>query len=174
MPCGVAAVCGCQRCHRRLRRWIEEGVPDEFLRALAEDLKEHGRLISLATTTGAAKLVGAIYPELQGKVDGMAMRVPVMDGSITDLTAQLSREVSAEEINAAFEEAAGGQLSDVLHYSEAPLVSNDIIGSPASCVFDSSLTMANGRTAKVFGWYDNEWGYSVRTCDIVAYIGERL
>ncbi len=126
------------------------------------------------TTTGAAKLVGAIYPELQGKVDGMAMRVPIMDGSITDLTAQLSREVSAEEINAAFEEAAGGQLSDVLHYSEAPLVSSDIIGSPASCVFDSSLTMANGRTAKVFGWYDNEWGYSVRTCDIVAYIGERL
>jgi len=102
------------------------------------------------------------------------MRVPVADGSITDFVAQVSRDASVEEINTAFKQAAEGDLEGVLQYSEAPLVSQDIIGNDHSCIFDSGLTMSNGRTVKVFGWYDNEWGYSVRTCDIASYIGERL
>ena len=126
------------------------------------------------TSTGAAKTVGVIFPEMEGKIDGMALRVPVHDGSITDLTAQLAQEASVEEINAAFKEAAEGELSHILDYSEAPLVSQDIIGNPASCIFDSQLTMSSGKTVKILGWYDNEWGYSNRTCDLVAYIGEQL
>jgi glyceraldehyde 3-phosphate dehydrogenase len=126
------------------------------------------------TSTGAARTAGVIYPELEGKVDGMAMRVPVPDGSVTDFVARLNREASPEEVNAAFEEASEGELSGVLEYSEAPLVSSDIVGNPASCVFDSVLTMAKGNTVKVLGWYDNEWGYSNRTADLVAYMGERL
>ena len=128
----------------------------------------------IPTSTGAARTAGVIYPELQGKVDGMSMRVPVADGSITDFVAQVSRDASVEEINTAFKQAAEGDLEGVLQYSEAPLVSQDIIGNDHSCIFDSGLTMSNGRTVKVFGWYDNEWGYSVRTCDIASYIGERL
>jgi glyceraldehyde 3-phosphate dehydrogenase len=115
-----------------------------------------------------------IYPELQGKVDGISMRVPVPDGSITDFVAQTSREASVEEVNDAFREAAEGELSDILEYSEAPIVSSDIVGNPASCIFDSVLTMSNGRSVKVLGWYDNEWGYSNRTVDLVQYMGERL
>jgi len=126
------------------------------------------------TSTGAARTAGVIYPELQGKIDGMAMRVPVKDGSITDFVAQVSREVTTEEVNAAFRQAAEGELAGILEYSEAPIVSTDIIGNPASCVFDSPLTMSTGRTVKVLGWYDNEWGYSNRTCDITAYIGSKL
>lgn len=126
------------------------------------------------TSTGAARTAGVIYPELQGRVDGMAMRVPIPDGSITDFVAQLSREVSTEDVNSAFKQAADGELSEILDYSEAPLVSSDIVGNPASCVFDSQTTMSNGRTVKALGWYDNEWGYSVRTCDVASYIGERL
>ena len=126
------------------------------------------------TSTGAARTAGVIYPELQGKIDGMAMRVPVKDGSITDFVAQVSREASADEVNAAFKKAAEGELADILEYSDAPIVSSDIVGNPASCVFDSKLTMSTGSTVKVLGWYDNEWGYSNRTCDVVAYIGERL
>ena len=126
------------------------------------------------TSTGAARTAGVIYPELQGKVDGMSMRVPVPDGSITDFVARISNEASAEDVNAAFKEAAEGPLSGVLEYSEAPLVSSDIVGNPASCIFDSQLTMSNGNTVKVLGWYDNEWGYSNRTCDLAAYMGERL
>ncbi|CAN5671104.1 type I glyceraldehyde-3-phosphate dehydrogenase [soil metagenome] len=128
----------------------------------------------IPTSTGAAKLVGSIFPQMEGKIDGMALRVPVSDGSITDLTAQLSSEVSADDINAAFKEAADGELSHILEYSEAPLVSSDIVGNPHSCVFDSGSTMSMGKTVKVLGWYDNEWGYSNRTCDLVAYIGEQL
>ncbi len=126
------------------------------------------------TSTGAARTAGVIYPELQGKIDGMAMRVPVKDGSITDFVAQVSREASADEVNAAFKKVAEGELADILEYSDAPIVSSDIVGNPASCVFDSKLTMSTGSTVKVLGWYDNEWGYSNRTCDVVAYIGERL
>jgi len=126
------------------------------------------------TSTGAARTAGVIYPELQGKVDGMAMRVPVPDGSITDFVARLDTEVSADDVNAAFKQAADGDLSGVLEYSDAPIVSSDIVGNPASCVFDSPLTMANGESVKVLGWYDNEWGYSNRTVDLVQYMGERL
>jgi glyceraldehyde 3-phosphate dehydrogenase len=126
------------------------------------------------TSTGAARMAGTIFPELQGKVDGMALRIPVSDGSITDFVAQVSREASVEGINDAFRQAAEGELKDILQYADAPLVSTDIIGNPASCVFDSQLTMADGKAVKVFGWYDNEWGYSCRTVDLVCHIGERL
>ena len=126
------------------------------------------------TSTGAARTAGVIYPELQGKVDGMAMRVPVPDGSITDFVARLNTEVSADEVNSAFKQAADGELAGVLEYSDAPIVSSDIVGNPASCIFDSPLTMANGNSVKVLGWYDNEWGYSNRTVDLVQYMGERL
>ncbi|MCA3749542.1 MAG: type I glyceraldehyde-3-phosphate dehydrogenase [Rubrobacter sp.] len=141
--------------------------------------KDHRRARSapnniVPTSTGAARTAGVIYPELQGKVDGMALRVPVPDGSVTDFVAELSREASVEEVNEAFRKAAEGELSGILEYSEAPIVSTDIVGNPASCIFDAPLTMSTGRTVKVLGWYDNEWGYSNRTVDLVAYIGERL
>ena len=128
----------------------------------------------IPTSTGAARTAGEIYPDLRGKVDGMAMRVPVSDGSITDFVAQLGTEVTVEGVNDAFKKAADGDLARILEYSEAPLVSSDIVGNPASCVFDSPLTMASGRSVKVLGWYDNEWGYSNRTVDLVRYIGESL
>ena len=126
------------------------------------------------TSTGAARTAGVIYPELEGRIDGMALRVPIPDGSITDFVARVTTETSVEEVNDAFRQAADGALEDILDYSEAPLVSSDIVGNPASCIFDSALTMSTGQNVKVFGWYDNEWGYSNRTCDIAAYIGERL
>jgi len=126
------------------------------------------------TSTGAARTAGVIYPELQGKVDGMSMRVPVPDGSITDFVAQISNEASADEVNDAFRQAADGELSGVLEYSDAPIVSSDIVGNPASCIFDSVLTMSNGGSVKVLGWYDNEWGYSNRTVDLVQYMGDKL
>jgi len=125
-------------------------------------------------STGAARTAAVIYPELEGKIDGMALRVPVPDGSITDLVARCSQETSVEEVNAAFKEAAEGELEGILDYSEAPLVSSDIIGNPASCVFDSKLTMSTGQNVKILGWYDNEWGYSNRTVDLVRFIGEKL
>jgi len=128
----------------------------------------------IPTSTGAAKTVGVIYPDLEGKVDGMSLRVPISDGSITDLVANLSSEASVEDINAAFKEAAEGELSGVLEYSEAPLVSKDIVGNPASCIFDAPFTMSSGKTVKILGWYDNEWGYSNRTIDLVEYIGQSL
>jgi glyceraldehyde 3-phosphate dehydrogenase len=118
--------------------------------------------------------VGLIFPELRGRVDGMALRVPIPDGSITDFVAQVGRAASAEEVNAAFSRAAEHEMRDILDYSEAPLVSSDIVGNPASCIFDSQLTMSVGQTVKVLGWYDNEWGFSNRTADLVQYIGERL
>ncbi len=127
----------------------------------------------IPTSTGAARAVGAVLPELEGKLDGISLRVPIPDGSITDLVAQVSAEPSADEVNAAFKNASSG-MSGVLEYSDAPLVSADIVGNPASCVFDSGQTMTNGRSVKILGWYDNEWGYSNRTCDLVEYIGGRL
>ena len=126
------------------------------------------------TSTGAARTAGVIYPELQGKVDGMAMRVPVPDGSVTDFVARLNGEASVDEVNDAFRQAASGELSGILEYSEAPIVSSDIVGNPASCIFDSPLTMSNGNSVKVLGWYDNEWGYSNRTVDLVQYMGDKL
>jgi len=124
----------------------------------------------IPTTTGAAKAVGEVIPELNGKLDGVALRVPTEDGSITDLTAELKRPAKKEEINAAFKEAAEGKLKGILEYTEDPIVSCDVIGNPASCVFDADATLAKGDTlVKVFGWYDNEWGYSNRMVDLMAY-----
>jgi glyceraldehyde 3-phosphate dehydrogenase len=123
----------------------------------------------IPTTTGAAKAIGIVMPHLQGKVDGVSVRAPVPTGSLTDLVVTLGREVTKEEINDAYRAAAAeGTLAPVLQYSEDPLVSTDIVGNPHSCIFDSLMTMSHGTTVKVFGWYDNEWGYSCRLVDIVA------
>jgi glyceraldehyde 3-phosphate dehydrogenase len=126
------------------------------------------------TTTGAAAATGLVIPELAGRLDGVAIRVPVPDGSLTDLTVVLSRAATAAEINSAFEQAAAGPMAGILHYSTDPLVSRDVIGDPASCVFDSGLTQAAGRLAKIFGWYDNEWGYTCRLTELAVIVGERL
>jgi glyceraldehyde 3-phosphate dehydrogenase (phosphorylating) len=128
----------------------------------------------IPTTTGAAKATSLVLPELKGKMDGLSLRVPVPDGSVTDLVAQLGREVTKDEVNAAFRAAADGELKGYLAYTSDPIVSSDIVGSSASCVFDSSLTMAEGDQVKVIGWYDNEWGYSCRLADAVRLVGSRL
>ena len=116
----------------------------------------------IPTTTGAARATALVLPELKGKLDGMAMRVPVVDGSITDLVVQVGREVTVDEVNAAYRAAADGPLKGYLHYTSDPIVSSDIVGTPYSCTFDSELTMTFGDQVKVLGWYDNEWGYSSR------------
>ena len=128
----------------------------------------------IPTTTGAARAAGLVMPALAGKLDGLAVRVPVEDGSLTDLTVLLDREVTADEVNEAFRTAASGELAGILRYSTEPLVSRDIIGDPSSCVFDSGMTQASGRLVKVFGWYDNEWGYSTRLVDLAELVGDRL
>ncbi len=129
----------------------------------------------IPTTTGAAKATSLVLPELKGRLDGISMRVPVMDGSVTDLVVQLEREVSAEEVNDAYRAAAAqGPLKGYLHYSTDPIVSSDIVGTPWSCTFDAPLTMASGDQVKVIGWYDNEWGYSNRLVDLAALVAGRL
>ena len=125
----------------------------------------------IPTTTGAAKAVGEVLPEIAGRLDGVALRVPVVDGSLVDLGVILDREVTAEEVNAAFAAAAAtGSLAGRLRYASEPLVSTDVIGDPASCVFDADLTQAAGRFVKVFGWYDNEWGYTCRLADLARLV----
>ncbi len=130
----------------------------------------------IPSSTGAAKAIGQVIPELDGKLDGLSLRVPVPDGSITDLTVELKQEVTPEQINQAFREAAGSNLKGILEYTEDPIVSSDIIDNPHSCIFDAKSTMVipkgKGRLAKVLGWYDNEWGYSCRTADLVARVGK--
>ncbi|MGH2591179.1 MAG: type I glyceraldehyde-3-phosphate dehydrogenase [Actinomycetota bacterium] len=130
----------------------------------------------IPTSTGAAKATGLVLPHLKGKLDGLAMRVPVPDGSVTDLVVNLKREVTVEEVNAAFRAASeSGPLSGgLLVYSEDPIVSSDIVGTPASCTFDSLSTMAMGNVAKVIGWYDNEWGYSNRLVDLAEKVAASL
>jgi glyceraldehyde 3-phosphate dehydrogenase len=128
----------------------------------------------IPTTTGAANATGLVLPELQGKLDGYSLRVPVMDGSITDLVVDLEREATKDEVNAAFKAAADGPLKGLLHYTADPIVSSDIVGTPFSCTFDSLLTMSLGDQVKVFGWYDNEWGYSNRLADLAALVGSSL
>ena len=124
------------------------------------------------SATGAARATSLVLESMKGKLDGTALRVPVQDGSITDITAILSRDVTVEEVNDAFRAASEkGSLSNVLVYTEDPVVSSDIVGSPASCTFDSLLTMAMGSLVKVFGWYDNEWGYSNRLVELAAIVG---
>jgi glyceraldehyde 3-phosphate dehydrogenase len=124
----------------------------------------------IPTTTGAAKAVGKVIPELDGKLDGFALRVPTPDGSITDLVAVLKKEVTKEEVNAAFKTAGEGPMKGILEYTEDPIVSIDIVGNPHSNIFDALSTMANGNLVKVVGWYDNEWGYSCRVVDLMLKI----
>ena len=126
------------------------------------------------TTTGAARATGEVIPAVAGKLDGVAVRVPVEDGSLTDLAVVVATEVTAQAVNEAFAAAAAGPLAGILRYSTDPIVSRDIIGDPASCVFDSPLTQASGTLVKVFGWYDNEWGYTARLADLAALVGSRL
>ena len=128
----------------------------------------------IPTTTGAAKAVSEIFPELAGRIDGVALRVPVVDASITDLTVQLNEVVTAGRVNRAFADAASGRLKTILRYNTEPLVSSDIVGDPSSCVFDSGLTTASGTMAKVFGWSDNEWAYAQRTVDLVDLVAATL
>lgn len=129
----------------------------------------------IPTSTGAARAIGVVLPDLKGKVDGMSMRAPVPTGSIVDLVVEVGAETDKDAINALFRERADtGDLEGILQYSDEPLVSTDIVHSPYSSIFDSGLTMANGRLVKVFGWYDNEWGYSCRLVDLVAKIGAQM
>ena len=128
----------------------------------------------IPSTTGAAKAISLVLPNLKGKLDGFALRVPVPTGSATDLTVELSREVTAAEINAALKKAAEGSLKGYLTYTEDPIVSADIVTDPSSCILDAGLTKVIGTTAKVVGWYDNEWGYSNRLVDLVGYVGKKL
>jgi glyceraldehyde 3-phosphate dehydrogenase len=125
----------------------------------------------IPTSTGATRALGTVLPELAGKIDAIAIRAPIPVGSIVDLVVQLGRPADRDEVNAAFQSAAGGPLSGILRYADEPLVSTDIVRSPYSCVFDSPLTMAQDSLVKVFGWYDNEWGYSCRLVDLVERIG---
>jgi glyceraldehyde 3-phosphate dehydrogenase len=142
--------------HRDLRR----------ARAAAENI--------IPASTGAAKALGLVIPELAGKLNGMAMRVPVPTGSVTDLVVETERVVTKEEVNAAFKKASEGELKAYLDYTEDPIVSSDIVNWPASCTFDSSLTMVQGKSVKIIGWYDNEWGYSNRLVDLTVFVGNQL
>jgi glyceraldehyde 3-phosphate dehydrogenase len=126
------------------------------------------------TSTGAARTTGLVIPKLAGRLDGVAVRVPVEDGSLTDLTAILGQETTADKVNDVFRQTADGPLTGVLRYSTDPLVSRDIVGDPASCIFDSGLTQAAGRLVKVLGWYDNEWGYTCRLAGLASMVGKRL
>ncbi len=130
----------------------------------------------IPSSTGAAKAIGEVLPKLKGKLDGFALRVPVVNGSITDLTVEVSKPASVAEVNEAFKKAAAGPLKGILEYTEDPIVSSDIIGNCHSCIFDSKSTMvaSSGKLVKVLGWYDNEWGYSNRTADLVALVGKNL
>jgi glyceraldehyde 3-phosphate dehydrogenase len=128
----------------------------------------------IPTTTGAAKAIGLVLPQLKGRLDGYAMRVPTPTGSATDLTVELRSSATAEQINAAMRSASEGPLAGILRYTEDPIVSTDIVTDPASVIFDAQLTNSLGTMAKVLGWYDNEWGYSNRLIDLTRYVGERL
>ena len=126
------------------------------------------------TSTGAAKATSLVIPELKGKLDGYSLRVPIITGSITDLVVELGQDVTKDEVNAAYKNAAEGALKGILVYTEDPIVSSDIVGSTASCTFDASITMAYGNQVKTFGWYDNEFGYSNRLVDLTALVASRL
>ncbi len=147
---------------------LQDGPHKDLRRARAAALN------IVPTSTGAAKATSLVIPELKGKLDGYSLRVPVADGSITDLVVELGRDVTKDEVNAAFKAAAEGSLKGIVYYTEDPIVSSDIVGSPASCTFDASITMAHGNQVKVFGWYDNEWGYSSRLVDLTALVASRL
>jgi glyceraldehyde 3-phosphate dehydrogenase len=147
---------------------LQDGPHKDLRRARAAALN------IVPTTTGAAKATALVLPELKGKLDGYSLRVPVPVGSITDLVVDLERDVTKDEVNAAYKAAADGPLKGYLVYTEDAIVSSDIVGSPASCTFDSSITMAYGNQVKVFGWYDNEWGFSCRLADLTGLVASRL
>ncbi|HET8658590.1 MAG TPA: type I glyceraldehyde-3-phosphate dehydrogenase [Micromonosporaceae bacterium] len=144
---------------------LQDGPHKDLRRARAAALN------IVPTSTGAAKAIGLVLPELKGKLDGYALRVPIPTGSATDLTATLSRAASVEEVNAAVKAAAEGPLKGILSYTEDEIVSTDIVTDPASCIFDAGLTKATGDQVKVVGWYDNEWGYSNRLVDLIQLVG---
>ncbi len=147
---------------------LQDGPHKDLRRARAAALNV------VPTSTGAAKAIGLVLPELKGKLDGFAMRVPIPTGSATDLTVEVSRDVTVEEVNAAVKAAAEGPLKGILSYTEDEIVSSDIVTDPASCIFDSGLTKVIGNQVKVVGWYDNEWGYSNRLADLVELVGRGL
>ncbi|OBK20887.1 type I glyceraldehyde-3-phosphate dehydrogenase [Mycobacterium asiaticum] len=147
---------------------LQDGPHKDLRRARAAALN------IVPTSTGAAKAIGLVLPELQGKLDGYALRVPIPTGSVTDLTAELSKQASADEINAAMKAAADGPMKGILKYYDAPIVSSDIVTDPHSSIFDSGLTKVIGNQAKVVSWYDNEWGYSNRLVDLVKLVGKSL
>jgi glyceraldehyde 3-phosphate dehydrogenase len=147
---------------------LQDGPHKDLRRARAAALN------IVPTSTGAAKAIGLVLPELKGKLDGYALRVPIPTGSATDLTVNLSRETTVDEVNAAVKAAAEGPMKGYLRYTEDEIVSSDIVTDPASCIFDSGLTKVSGNQVKVVGWYDNEWGYSNRLVDLVAYVGASL
>ncbi|WP_026549564.1 type I glyceraldehyde-3-phosphate dehydrogenase [Arthrobacter sp. Br18] len=148
---------------------LQDGPHKDLRRARAAAIN------MVPTSTGAAKAIGLVLPELKGKLDGYAIRVPVPTGSATDLTVTLGREVSVDEVNAAYKAAAAdGSLKGYLSYTEAPIVSSDIVTDPASCIFDSGLTKVIGNQVKVVGWYDNEWGYSNRLVDLTEIVAAKL
>ena len=147
---------------------LQDGPHKDLRRARAAALN------IVPTSTGAAKAIGLVLPELKGRLDGFALRVPVPTGSATDLTFTAGRETSVEEVNQAVKAAADGPLAGILTYTEDPIVSTDIVTDPASCIFDSGLTKVIGDQVKVVGWYDNEWGYSNRLVDLAALVGSRL
>ena len=147
---------------------LQDGPHSDLRRARAAAIN------IVPTSTGAAKAIGLVLPELVGKLDGYALRVPVPTGSITDLTVETRAGLTVDEVNAAYREAANGSLKGFLSYTEDPIVSSDIVGDPHSCIFDSGLTKVIGTQVKVAGWYDNEWGYSNRLVDLTEYVAERL
>ena len=147
---------------------LQDGPHKDLRRARAAALNV------VPTSTGAAKAVSLVLPELKGKLDGFAMRVPIPTGSATDLTFTAGRETSVEEVNAAIKAAAEGDLKGILVYTEDPIVSSDIVTDPSSCIFDSGLTKVIGNQVKVIGWYDNEWGYSNRLADLITHVGTSL
>jgi glyceraldehyde 3-phosphate dehydrogenase len=144
---------------------LQDGPHKDLRRARAAALNV------VPTSTGAAKAVSLVLPELKGKLDGFAMRVPIPTGSATDLTFQAGKETSVDEVNAAIKAAADGPLKGILTYTEDQIVSSDIVTDPASCIFDAGLTKVIGNQVKVVGWYDNEWGYSNRLVDLVKLVG---
>jgi glyceraldehyde 3-phosphate dehydrogenase len=147
---------------------LQDGPHSDLRRARAAAIN------IVPTSTGAAKAIGLVLPQLKGKLDGFALRVPIPTGSATDLTVTVSRDTSVEEVNAAVKAAAEGPLKGILVYTEDPIVSSDIVTDPASCIFDAGLTKVIGNQVKVVGWYDNEWGYSNRLVDLTALVGSRL
>jgi glyceraldehyde 3-phosphate dehydrogenase len=163
---------------RGLMTTVHAYTQDQNLQdALHSDLRRaRGAAINVVpTSTGAAKAIGLVLPELAGKLDGYALRVPIPTGSATDLTVTVSREVTVADVNAAFEAAAAeGPLKGILTYTEDPIVSSDIVSDPSSCIYDAGLTKVVGDLVKIVGWYDNEWGYSNRLAELTVLIGERL